>query len=91
MTLTLTLLCLAGAVFVLTLIVFNSMTKALRKYEEKYVVQSVGDLSNMFLFVDQRTVFVLNLCLMGLFALGGSLLAGVGLATLLTLRKSRKA
>jgi tight adherence protein B len=78
MTLTLTLLCLAGAVFVLTLIVFNSMTKALRKYEEKYVVQSVGDLSNMFLFVDTRTVFVLNLCLMGLFAVGGSLMAGVG-------------
>ena len=73
-----TLLLLFGSVFGMTLIVFDTMTKALRKYEEKYVVQSVGDLSNMFLFVDSRTVFVLNLCLMGVFAVGGALAAGVG-------------
>ncbi|MHB8419016.1 MAG: type II secretion system F family protein [Myxococcales bacterium] len=76
--LTATLLLLFGSIFGMTLIVFDTMTKALRKYEEKYVVQSVGDLSNMFLFVDARTVFVLNLCLMGVFAVGGALLAGVG-------------
>ncbi|HUB09185.1 MAG TPA: type II secretion system F family protein [Myxococcales bacterium] len=75
-----TLLLLFGSVFGMTLIVFDTMTKALRKYEEKYVVQSVGDLSNMFLFVDSRTVFVLNLCLMGVFAVGGALVAGVGAA-----------
>ncbi len=73
-----TLLLLFGSVFGMTLIVFDTMTKALRKYEEKYVVQSVGDLSNMFLFVDSRTVFVLNLCLMGVFAVGGALAPGVG-------------
>jgi tight adherence protein B len=72
------LFCLMGAVFIMTLIVFNSMTQALRKYEEKYVVQSVGDLSNMFLFVDTKTVFVLNFCVMGLIGVAAALWAGVG-------------
>ncbi len=80
-----TLLLLFGSVFLFSLIIYDNLMKALRRYEEKYVVQSVGDLSNMFLFVDQRTVFVLNFCLMGLLAVGGALLAGVGAGLVLGL------
>ena len=73
-----TLILIALAVFFFALVIYDTLMKALRRYEEKYVVQSVGDLSNMFLFVDARTVFVLNLCLMGLFALAGALVFGLG-------------
>ncbi len=80
-----TLLLLFGSVFLFSLIIYDNLMKALRRYEEKYVVQSVGDLSNMFLFVDQRTVFVLNFCVVGLLAVGGALLAGVGAGLVLGL------
>ena len=71
------LILITGSVF-FSLVIYDTLMKALRRYEEKYVVSSVGDLSNMFLFVDARTVFVLNLCVMGLFALGGALIGGIG-------------
>ncbi|MHB1845221.1 MAG: type II secretion system F family protein [Deltaproteobacteria bacterium] len=72
------LILITGSVFFFALVIYDTLMKAMQRYEEKYVVQSVGDLSNMFLFVDARTIFVLNFCVMGLLALAGGLTGGVG-------------
>lgn len=74
-----TFLLFTGFVFFLTLVVLGILGRAFERYKERYVVKSMTDLSDMFLFVDQSQVLVLNICLMILlsgfgFWVGGPLL-----------------
>src|SRR5579871_6353794 len=65
------LLLVTGAVFFLSLVIFGVLSKAYEQYQERYVVKSMNDLSDMFLFIDPRQMLILNIasmCLLGLFA-----------------------
>jgi tight adherence protein B len=63
------LLLVTGSVFFFSLVIFTVLAKAYEQYQERYVVKSMNDLSDMFLFVDARQLLVLNIasmCLMGI-------------------------
>ena len=55
------------AVFMLSLIVSQVLKRAFEKYQERYVVKSMRDLSEMFLFIDGRQLLILNICIAILF------------------------
>lgn len=66
----LTLLLSTASVFFLCIVAFGVLAKAFEQYQERYVVRSMSDLSDMFLFVDSRQVIILNICsffLLGIF------------------------
>lgn len=65
-----------GAVFMFALLVMNVFNKAFERYQEKYVVKSMGDLSDMFVFIDSRQLLILNLSVMALFLLIGLFFLG---------------
>ena len=67
----LTLLLTTGSVFFLCLVMFSIFAKAYEQYQERYVTRSMTDLSDMFLFLDARQVFILNICTFFLFAIIG--------------------
>lgn len=61
----------AGSVFFFGLVVIGVLSKAYEQYQERYIVKSMNDLSDMFLFIDPRQMLVLNIasmCLFGLFS-----------------------
>jgi tight adherence protein B len=63
------LLLVTGSVFFFSLVIFTVLAKAYEQYQERYVVKSMNDLSDMFLFVDARQLLVLNIasmCLLGI-------------------------
>jgi tight adherence protein B len=63
------LLLVTGSVFFFSLVIFTVLAKAYEQYQERYVVKSMNDLSDMFLFIDARQLLVLNIasmCLMGI-------------------------
>ncbi|HEX8539474.1 MAG TPA: secretion system protein F, partial [Cystobacter sp.] len=65
------LLLVTGSVFFFSLVIFTVLAKAYEQYQERYVVKSMNDLSDMFLFIDPRQMLVLNfssMCLLGIFA-----------------------
>src|SRR5688572_4863511 len=62
-------LLVTGSVFFFSLVIFSVLTKAYEQYQERYVVKSMNDLSDMFLFIDPRQMLVLNvasMCLLGI-------------------------
>src|SRR6476661_3975995 len=64
------LLLVTGSVFFFSLVIFGVLSKAYETYQERYVVKSMNDLSDMFLFIDPRQMLVLNvasMCLLGIF------------------------
>src|SRR4051812_41053876 len=64
-----TLLLVTGSVFFFSLVIFGVLSKAYEQYQERYVVKSMNDLSDMFLFIDPRQMLVLNIasmCLLGI-------------------------
>jgi tight adherence protein B len=63
-----------GTVFFFSLVVFGVLSKAYEQYQERYVVRSMNDLSDMFLFIDSRQMFILNICTMGLMVVVGWLM-----------------
>jgi len=67
----LTLLLTAGSVFFFSLVIFGILSKAYEQYQERYVVRSMNDLSDMFLFIDSRQMLVLNICTMFLMIILG--------------------
>lgn len=74
-----TFLLVTGSVFFLTLVVMGILSRAFERYKERYVVKSMSDLSDMFLFVEPSQILVLNIALMFVLAgvgfwLGGPLL-----------------
>ncbi len=61
------LLLVTGSVFFFSLVIITVLAKAYEQYQERYVVKSMNDLSDMFLFIDARQMLVLNIasmCLM---------------------------
>jgi tight adherence protein B len=70
----LALLLTTGSVFFFALVIFGVLSKAYEQYQERYVVRSMNDLSDMFLFIDGRQMMVLNICTMGLMIIAGWLL-----------------
>ena len=83
-------LLVSGSIFFLTLVVAGVLGRALARYKERYVTQSMSDLSDMFLFVDPAQLLILNVSLMAVLAgigfwIGGPLLfAMAGLAGFFT-------
>ena len=67
----LTLLLTTGSVFFFSLVIFGVLSKAYEQYQERYVVRSMNDLSDMFLFIDARQMLILNICSMGLMIIIG--------------------
>ena len=55
------LLLVTGSVFFFSLVIFGVLSKAYEQYQERYVVKSMNDLSDMFLFIDPRQMLVLNI------------------------------
>jgi tight adherence protein B len=64
----------AGCAFFLGLVVLGILSKAYESYQERYIVKSMNDLSDMFLFIDPRQMLVLNIAAMILFGLFSYLL-----------------
>jgi tight adherence protein B len=63
------LLLITGSVFFFSLVIFTVLAKAYAQYQERYIVKSVNELSDMFLFIDARQLLVLNIasmCLLGI-------------------------
>jgi tight adherence protein B len=63
------LILVTGSVFFFSLVIFSVLAAAYEQYQERYVVKSMNDLSDMFLFIDPRQMLVLNfscMCLMGI-------------------------
>src|SRR5512133_2346251 len=58
------LLLVTGSVFFFSLVIFGVLSKAYEQYQERYVVRSMNDLSDMFLFIDPRQMLVLNVARM---------------------------
>jgi tight adherence protein B len=77
-----TMVLIIGSVFFFALVIYETLGKGFRRYQEKYLVQSVGDLSNMFIFLDPGTVLVLNICTMGLLTVLGGFMLGPGVAVI---------
>jgi tight adherence protein B len=67
----LTMLVILGAVFMFSLMVMSVLNRAFARYQEKYVTQSMRDLSDMFLFIDGRQLLILNISITALFILVG--------------------
>src|SRR6185436_8463785 len=62
-------LLVTGSVFFFSLVIFGVLSKAYEQYQERYVVKSMNDLSDMFLFIDPRQMLILNvafMCLLGI-------------------------
>ncbi|MBW1808525.1 MAG: type II secretion system F family protein [Deltaproteobacteria bacterium] len=72
----LTMLVILGAVFMFALMVMSILNRAFARYQEKYVTQSMRDLSDMFLFIDGRQLLILNISITALFVLVGLLFFG---------------
>ncbi len=61
----------AASTFFFGLVVVSVLSKAYETYQERYIVKSMNDLSDMFLFIDPRQMLVLNIasmCILGLFS-----------------------
>ncbi len=61
----------AGCSFFMALVVAGVLSKAYEQYQERYIVKSMNDLSDMFLFIDPRQMLVLNIAsmfLLGIFS-----------------------
>jgi len=71
-----TFLLVTGSVFFLTLVIMGILSRAFERYKERYVVKSMSDLSDMFLFVDPGQILVLNIAVMVLLAAGGWFIGG---------------
>ncbi len=64
-------LVVAAAVVMFSLLALSVLGRAYGKYQERYLVKSVGDFSNMFLFIDGRQMMILNICVTALLLLIG--------------------
>ena len=76
----LTLLFSFLAVFLLVLVFFSVMRRALEQYEERYAVESARNLEDMFYFVTPRQLVVMNIAAAGIFFVIGMLITNIWLA-----------
>jgi tight adherence protein B len=58
------LLLVTGFVFYLSLVIFGVLARAYEQYQERYVVKSVNDASEMLLFIEPRQLLILNIASM---------------------------
>ncbi len=72
----LVLILVTGSVFFFSLVIFGVLSRAFEQYQERYVVKSMNDLSDMFLFIDARQLLVLNICTTALSITAGLLFFG---------------
>ncbi len=79
------LLLVTGSVFFFSLVIFTILAKAYEQYQERYVVKSMNDLSDMFLFIDSRQMLVLNIASMCLMCIGSYILFNPILAVAATI------
>jgi tight adherence protein B len=73
-------LLIAASVFFLALVAVRVLEGAFEQYKDRYVVRSMNELSDMFLFVEPSQLFFLNLAAMALLATLGFWLRGTGAA-----------
>jgi len=71
---------IAASVFFLGLVAVRVLERAFEQYKDRYVVRSMNELSDMFLFVEPSQLFFLNLAAMALLATVGFWLRGMGAA-----------
>jgi tight adherence protein B len=74
---------IAASVFFLALVAVRVLERAFEQYKDRYVVRSMNELSDMFLFVEPSQLFILNLALMALLATVGFWLRGPAGASVL--------
>jgi tight adherence protein B len=72
---------IAASVFFLALVAVRVLERAFEQYKDRYVVRSMNELSDMFLFVDPSQLFFLNLAAMALLATVGFWLRGPAAAS----------
>jgi tight adherence protein B len=66
----------AASVFFLALVAVRVLDRAFEEYKARYVVRSMNELSDMFLFLDPGQLFFINLAVMTLLATVGFWLRG---------------
>ncbi|MBN2493700.1 MAG: type II secretion system F family protein [Deltaproteobacteria bacterium] len=80
----LTMILTMGAVFMFALVIMSVLSRAFETYQEKYVVKSMTDLSDMFLFIDGRQLLILNISITAMFVVFGLLFLGMFYTILLS-------
>lgn len=78
------LLLVAASVFFITLVVYSVLMKGLEQYQERYLNKQVEDLSEMFLFIDQKQMTLLSLSVMVIAFLIGIFFFGYIMTGMLT-------
>ena len=78
-----TFLLTAGSVFFFALLVLGVLQRAFEQYKERYVVKSMNDLSDMFLFVEPSQILLLNIAALVVAAGLGFILGGPFFSALL--------
>jgi tight adherence protein B len=66
----------AASVFFLALVAVRVLERAFEQYKDRYVVRSMNELSDMFLFLEPGQLFFINLAVMALLATVGFWLRG---------------
>jgi tight adherence protein B len=76
------LLLVTGSVFFFSLVIAGVLSKAYEQYQERYVVKSMNDLSDMFLFIEPGQIILLNIAALLVFAAVGYWLGGAFFGTI---------
>jgi len=72
------------ALFLIFLVIYSIFVRAYEQYQERYIVRSLDDLGNMFVFIDPRQLLALNVATMALLGLLGYVIFNVVIAILAT-------
>jgi tight adherence protein B len=81
----LTALFIAAALFLLLLVIYGVFVRAYEQYQERYIVRSLDDLGNMFVFIDPRQLLALNVATMIFLGLLAYVLSNVLIAIFATI------
>jgi len=76
---------IAVALFLLCLTIYGVFVRAYEQYQERYLVRSLDDLGNMFLFIDPRQLLAMNVATMILLGLLTYVLSNILLAVMATI------
>ena len=78
-------LLLTAALFLLFLVIYGVFVRAYEQYQERYLVHSLDDLGNMFLFIDPRQLLALNAATMILMGVLGYVIFNVLICIMATI------
>jgi len=76
---------ITAALFLLFLVVYGVFVRAYEQYQERYIVRSLDDLGNMFLFIDPRQLLAMNVATMVLLGLLAYVLSNALMAIFATI------